>query len=50
MGQKAPHNTLSQIGARIRETSRHIWVHLASGYPFRDLLALILQNLQARPG
>jgi len=37
------------IGALIRETSRRIWVHLASGYPYRNLLALALQNLRASP-
>jgi hypothetical protein len=51
---KAQVNTLRlkllKIGARIRETSRRIWVHLASGYPYRDLLALVLQNLRASPG
>ncbi|MCK9378079.1 MAG: IS1380 family transposase [Syntrophobacterales bacterium] len=41
---------LLKIGARIRETSRRIWVHLASGYPYRDLLAGLLQNLRASPG
>jgi hypothetical protein len=41
---------LLKIGARIRETSRRIWVHLASGYPYRDLLGLVLQNLRASPG
>ena len=40
---------LLKIGARIRETSRRIWVHLASGYPYRDLLAALLQNLRASP-
>jgi hypothetical protein len=40
---------LLKIGARIRETSRRIWVHLASGYPYRDLLAGVLQNLRASP-
>lgn len=40
---------LLKIGARIRETSRRIWVHLASGYPSRDLLAGLLQNLRASP-
>jgi len=40
---------LLKIGARIRETSRRIWVHLASGYPYRNLLALVLQNLRASP-
>ena len=41
---------LLKIGARIRETSRRIWVHLASGYPYRNLLAGLLQNLRASPG
>jgi hypothetical protein len=41
---------LLKIGARIRETSRRIWVHLASSYPYRILLALVLQNLRASPG
>jgi hypothetical protein len=41
---------LLKIGARVRETSRRIWVHLASGYPYRDLLVLVLQNLRASPG
>jgi hypothetical protein len=40
---------LLKIGARIRETSRRIWVHLASGYPYRDLLAGLLQSLRASP-
>ena len=41
---------LLKIGARIRETSRRIWVHLASGYPYRELLAGLLKNLRASPG
>jgi hypothetical protein len=41
---------LLKIEVRIRETSRRIWVHLASGYPYRDLLTLVLQNLRASPG
>jgi hypothetical protein len=41
---------LLKIGARIRETSRRIWVHPASSYPYRDLLAGLLQNLRASPG
>ncbi len=40
---------LLKIGARIRETSRRLWVHLTSGYPYRDLLAGLLQNLRASP-
>jgi hypothetical protein len=40
---------LLKIGARIRETSRRIWVHLASGYPHRELLAGLVHNLRASP-
>lgn len=35
------------IGARIRQTSRRIWVYLAPCYPYRDLLAGLLQYLRA---
>jgi hypothetical protein len=38
---------LLKIGARLRETCRRLWVHLASGYPYRELLAGLLQNLRA---
>jgi hypothetical protein len=40
---------LIKIGARIRETSRRVWVHLASGYPYRSLFALILGRIKAAP-
>jgi hypothetical protein len=40
---------LLKIGARIRSRCRRIWVHLASGYPYRDLLAGLVQNLRASP-
>jgi hypothetical protein len=40
---------LLKIGARIRETSRRIWVHLASGYPYRALFTLILCRIRAAP-
>jgi hypothetical protein len=40
---------LLKIGARMRETCRRLWVHLASGYPYRQLLAVALQNLRASP-
>jgi Transposase DDE domain group 1 len=40
---------LLKIGARMRETCRRIWVHLASGYPYRQLLETALQNLQSIP-
>lgn len=40
---------LLKIGARIRETNHRIWVHLASGYPYRALFALILGRIRAAP-
>ena len=36
---------LLKIGARVKETSRHIWVHLASSYPEQQLFALLMQRL-----
>jgi hypothetical protein len=44
------HLKLLKIGARIRETSRRLWAHLASGYPYHELLAGLLPNLRASPG
>jgi hypothetical protein len=40
---------LLKIGARIRETGRRIWVHLASGYPYGSLFSLILGRIRAAP-
>jgi hypothetical protein len=40
---------LIKIGARIRETNRRIWVHLASGYPYRMLFTLILGRIRPAP-
>jgi hypothetical protein len=40
---------LLKIGARIRETGRRIWVHLASGYPYRSLFALVLDRIRTAP-
>ncbi len=40
---------LLKIGARIRSRCRRLWVHLASGDPYRDLLAGLRQNLRAGP-
>lgn len=40
---------LLKIGARVRQTARRIWFHLASGYPYRDLLSRILDNIRAAP-
>jgi hypothetical protein len=40
---------LIKIGARIRETSRRIWIHLASGYPYRSLFAVVLHRIRTAP-
>jgi hypothetical protein len=40
---------LLKIGARIREKSRRVWVHLASGYPYRALFELVLGRIRAAP-
>lgn len=36
---------LLKIGARVKETSRRIWVHLASSYPEQHLFALLMRRL-----
>jgi hypothetical protein len=40
---------LIKIGARIRETSRRIWIHLASGYPYGSLFAMLLHRIRTAP-
>ncbi len=40
---------LLKIGARIRQTSRKIWFHLASSYPYQDLLAKTLLRIRNAP-
>lgn len=40
---------LLKIGARVRETKRRVWFHLASGYPYQPLFARLLQDLRAGP-
>jgi hypothetical protein len=41
--------TLFKIGARIRETSRRVWIHMASGYPYQRLFASAVETLKAAP-
>jgi len=40
---------LLKIGARVRQTARKVWFHLASGYPYGELLARTLENIRAAP-
>ena len=36
---------LLEIGARVKEPSRRIWVHLASSYPEQQFFALLMRRL-----
>ena len=40
---------LVKIGARVRQTARRIWVHMASGFPLADLLCTVLARIQKLP-
>jgi hypothetical protein len=40
---------LLKIGARIRETSRRVWIHMASGYPYQQLFCYVIQNIREAP-
>ena len=40
---------LLKVGARIRETSRRVWIHMASGYPYQALFSLALERIKAAP-
>ena len=40
---------LIKIGARVRQTTRRIWVHLSSAFPLRDVLAQVMAAIQAVP-
>jgi hypothetical protein len=38
-----------KIGARVKETVRRVWVHIAGGFPYREVLALVVSRIQAMP-
>lgn len=40
---------LLKVGARVRQTARRIWVHIASGFPYRDVLAVVLERIDCMP-
>jgi hypothetical protein len=39
-----------KLGARIRQTTRRIWIHCSSSYPEPETFLLVLQRICARPG
>lgn len=40
---------LLKVGARIRQTARRVWVHIASGFPYREVLALLQERIESMP-
>ena len=40
---------LVKIGARVRQTARRIWVHMASGFPLAEVLEVVLGRIRAMP-
>jgi hypothetical protein len=38
---------LLKVGARIRETTRRIWIHFTSAYPYQQLLIELMHRLRA---
>ena len=40
---------LLKVGARIEETVRRVWVHMASGFPLREVLQVVLERIHAMP-
>jgi len=40
-------NRIFKLGARIRQTARRVWVHLASGWPWQSLFQQICRSLDS---
>ena len=40
---------LIKLGARIRQTTRRVWVHIASGYPWKEVFQLLSARLATQP-
>jgi len=40
---------LLKIGARVRQTARKVWFHLAYGYPYKSLFTLAWERIRAAP-
>lgn len=41
---------LLKIGARVVQSSRRVWIHMASGYPYKELFTLALNQIRRVPG
>jgi Transposase DDE domain group 1 len=40
---------LLKIGAQIHVSVRRVWFRMAGGYPYSDVFAIVLENLQQLP-
>jgi hypothetical protein len=40
---------LLKVGARVEQSVRRVWVHIASGFPLREVLALVLERIARMP-
>lgn len=40
---------LLKVGARIEQSVRRVWVHIAGGFPLREVLALVLERIAGMP-
>ena len=40
---------LLKVGARIEQTVRRVWVHIASGFPLAQVLRTVLARIQRMP-
>lgn len=40
---------LLKVGARVTETVRRVWIHIATGFPYRDLLRVVMERIRAMP-
>ena len=40
---------LLTIGAQVRLTVRHVWISMSEAYPYSEVFAAVVRNLQAIP-
>jgi len=40
---------LLKVGAGIEQSVRRVWVHIAGGFPLREVLALVLERIAGMP-
>jgi uncharacterized small protein (DUF1192 family) len=48
-GAETIRTRLLKVGARVVQTARRVWVHLASGFPWREVLGRVMERIRAMP-